>query len=159
MSNLFALSYSNKKKNLNHPFVRRGEAYFCDEKKENCRKWSEVFVLRVLKIGRKGFEKVVHGEKKNTGIRTHKKKEKGDTKRSTSRWSELPYRWYPMIMFHCCTMPSSLETDIAAKHSPRSGQTDERTRLSNPNSCRINLCIERWKDSLLKFYKYNFVEL
>ena len=32
MSNLFALSYSNKKKNLNHPFVRRGEAYFCDEK-------------------------------------------------------------------------------------------------------------------------------
>jgi hypothetical protein len=60
--------------------------------------------------------------------------------------------WYPMVMFHCCTMPSSLETDINAKHSPRSGQTDGRTRLRiNPNSCRINLCIERRKDSFLLY--------
>ena len=54
MSNLFALSYSNKKKNLNHPFVRRGEAYFCDEKKENCRKRSEVFVLKSIENREKG---------------------------------------------------------------------------------------------------------
>ena len=41
MSNLFSLSYSNKKKrkfvgwkddSIHHPYVRRGEAYFCDEK-------------------------------------------------------------------------------------------------------------------------------
>ena len=42
MSNLFSLSYSNKKNtrksvgwkddSIHHPFVRRGEAYFCDEK-------------------------------------------------------------------------------------------------------------------------------
>jgi cytochrome c2 len=42
MFNLFSLSYSNKKNprksvgwkddNIHHPFVRRGEAYFCDEK-------------------------------------------------------------------------------------------------------------------------------
>jgi hypothetical protein len=41
MSNLFSLSYSNKKKtqicgmkddSIHHPVVRRGEAYFCDEK-------------------------------------------------------------------------------------------------------------------------------
>jgi hypothetical protein len=41
MSNLFSLSYSNKKKrqsvgwkddSIHHPFVRRGKASFCDEK-------------------------------------------------------------------------------------------------------------------------------
>ena len=42
MFNLFSLSYSNNKKprksvgwkddNIHHPFVRRSEAYFCDEK-------------------------------------------------------------------------------------------------------------------------------
>ena len=36
-----------------------------------------------MKIGRKGFEKGVHGERKIARVRTHKK-ERGNTKRSTS---------------------------------------------------------------------------
>jgi hypothetical protein len=125
--------------------------------------------------------------KKNAGVRTQKKRKGGhktfnkSLKRVTLSMVSYIYIWscfivvqclvvkrvtlsmvsyIYMVMFHCCTMPSNLETDINAKHSPRSGQTGGRTTLSiNPNSCRINLCIERRKDSFLKFYKYRFVEL
>jgi hypothetical protein len=158
MSNLFALSYSNKKKTRNILLLDKARHIFVTKK------WKLQEVIgsicpQSIENREKGVWESSSWREKNTGIRTQKRKEKGDTKRSTSRWSELPYRWYAMVMFHCCTKPSSLEMDINAKHSPRSGQTVERTRLSNPNSCRINLCIERRKDSLLKFYKYNFVEL
>jgi hypothetical protein len=66
MSNLFSLSYSNKKKrksvgwkddSIHHPYVRRGEAYFCDEKMKTAgsdRKYLSSRVLSSYSIGAPG---------------------------------------------------------------------------------------------------------
>jgi hypothetical protein len=65
MSNLFSLFYSNKKKrksvgwkddSIHHSFVRRGEAYFCDEKMKIAgnNKPQISFRYKVVKVSLKG---------------------------------------------------------------------------------------------------------